>query len=351
MPRASDAPKLTPVLRALAPAARARLRPQAMPPWTAPMLATLTDQRFSDPAWVFERKLDGVRCLAFRDRSPVRLLSRNRQVLNGHYPELVEVLDEQRTARFIVDGEVVAFERGITSFARLQGRMGLADPLRARATGIAVFYYLFDLLWLDGYDVTDLALRDRKRLLRAALAFRSPIRYSAHRDREGEKFYREACARHLEGLIAKRAASPYVHHRSPDWLKFKCVAEQELVIGGWTDPEGARSDFGALLVGYYQDGALVYAGKVGTGYDQPTLRRLGARLRRITRTRSPFDRGRPPTHAHWVRPELVAQIGFTEWTRDGKLRHPRYLGLRDDKPATDVVREAGSASMGRRRRR
>lgn len=314
------------------------------------MLATLTDEPFSDPDWVFERKLDGVRCLAFRDRSPVRLLSRNRKTLNDTYPELAEALERQPAQRFIVDGEIVAFKGRVSSFERLQGRLGLADPARARASGIPVFYYLFDLLWLDGYDTTGLPLRDRKRLLRAAIGFSGPIRYSEHRDGEGEKLYQEACARGLEGVIAKRAASLYVHRRSPDWLKFKCVAEQELVVGGWTDPEGARTGFGALLVGYYDDGALVYAGKVGTGYDDATLSQLGARLRRLTRAHSPFARGNPPSRAtHWVQPTLVAQIGFTEWTRDGKLRHPRFLGLRDDKPARDVVRErsAGAASPPR----
>jgi len=316
-----------------------------MPAWTAPMLATLTDRPFSDPDWLFERKLDGVRCLAFRARGPVRLLSRNRKALNDTYPELAEALERQRAERFIVDGEIVAFKNGISSFERLQGRLGLADPARARASGIPVFYYLFDLLWLDGYDTTALALRERKRLLRAAIAFRGPIRYSEHRDGEGEKLYREACARGLEGVIAKRAASAYVHRRSPDWLKFKCVAEQELVIGGWTDPEGTRTGFGALLVGYYEDGALVYAGKVGTGYDDATLRQLGARLRRLARARSPFARGDPPSRGtHWVQPKLVAQIGFTEWTRDGKLRHPRFLGLRDDKPAGAVVRERAAVT-------
>lgn len=311
------------------------------------MLATLTDERFSDPDWIFERKLDGVRCLTFRDGGSPRLFSRNRRLLNDTYPELAEALNRQRTGRFIVDGEIVALRGGITSFERLQGRMGLSDPVRARASGIPVFYYLFDLLWLDGYDVTGLELLDRKRALRAALSFGGPIRYAEHRLREGEQFYREVCARGLEGLIAKRASSPYVHGRSGDWLKFKCVAEQELVIGGWTDPEGGRAEFGALLVGYYQDGALVYAGKVGTGYDEATLRDLGARLRRLARSSSPFDRGRPPERGtHWVQPKLVAQFGFTEWTRDGKLRHPRYLGLRNDKPAREVVREVGS-SVGR----
>lgn len=347
MKRPAGSPKLTPALRILGARARGALRARPMPAWTAPMLATLTDERFSDPDWIFERKLDGVRCLAFRDGGAVRLLSRNRKELNANYPELVEALEHQRTTRFIVDGEIVAFEGRVTSFARLQGRMGLADPARARATGIPVFYYLFDLLWLDGYDTTGLELRDRKRVLRSAISFGGPLRYCQHRDRDGEAVYREACAAGLEGVIAKRASSPYVHGRSPYWLKFKCVAEQELVIGGWTEPAGARSDFGALLVGYYQDGELVYGGKVGTGFDEATLHSLGAKLRRLERAQSPFARGSPPIRgSHWVQPKLVAQIGFTEWTRDGKLRHPRYLGLRTDKSPRDVVRETASAPAG-----
>lgn len=314
------------------------------------MLATLTDHPFSDPEWVFERKLDGVRCLAFRDGGAVRLMSRNRKELTDNYPELAAALTQQRTRRFIADGEIVAFKHGISSFERLQGRLGLTDPVRARGTAIPVFYYVFDLLWLDGYDVTGLELRDRKRLLRSALSFQGPIRYSAHRDRDGEAIYRAACARGLEGIVAKRAASPYVQRRSSDWLKFKCVLEQELVIGGWTDPEGARTGFGALLVGYYDDGVLVYAGKVGTGYDRTTLERLGARLRRLTRSRPPFAKGNPPTRGtHWVQPVLVGQFGFTEWTRDGRLRHPRYLGLREDKPAGEVVRERPSPARRARR--
>ncbi len=310
------------------------------------MLATLTDERFSDPAWIFERKLDGERCLAFVGEE-VRLLSRNRRSLNGAYPEVVEALERQR-ARCVLDGEIVAFEGGATSFARLQGRMGLDDPARARATGIPVFYYVFDILWLDGQDTTRLELLDRKRLLEAAIALEPPLRCTAHRVGDGERFYREACRSGWEGLIAKRAASPYVHRRSPDWLKFKCVAEQELVIGGWTDPEGGRTDFGALLVGYYEGDTLVYAGKVGTGYDEATLRALGARLRGLARSNSPFARGNPPAAgAHWVAPVLVAEVGFGEWTRAGRLRHPRYLGLRPDKPARQVVRETPAAAPRR----
>jgi bifunctional non-homologous end joining protein LigD len=309
--------------------------------WRPPMLAVLTDDRFSDPAWIFERKLDGERCLAFRRGAELRLLSRTQKQLNGTYPELAEALLAQACDDFVADGEVVAFEGAQTSFARLQQRMQLRDPERARRVGVPVFYYLFDLLHRDGRDVTGLPLRERKALLRRALSFADPLRYLAHRNVNGERFYQEACHRGWEGLIAKRADSPYRHERSRDWLKFKCVNEQEFVIGGYTDPGGKRIRFGALLVGYYDArGRLRYAGKVGTGYSDAVLRDLGARLARLEQDEPPFASDQLPRSAvHWVRPELVAQIGFTELTGDGKLRHPRFLGLRRDKPAHEVVLE------------
>jgi bifunctional non-homologous end joining protein LigD len=190
------------------------------------------------------------------------------------------------------------------------------------------------------FDVTALPLRDRKRVLRETLRFTGPLRLTSHRNAEGEAYYREACRRGWEGVIAKRASGAYVHGRSPDWLKFKCVNQQEMVVVGFTDPHGRRRRLGALLVGYYEGRKLRYAGKVGTGFDDATLDRLGDRLQRLERDSSPLDGERPRERGvHWVRPELVAEIGFTEWTRDGRLRHPRYLGLRTDKPAREVVRE------------
>jgi DNA ligase D-like protein (predicted ligase) len=319
---------------------RAALRAENVPEWRAPTLATLTEQRFSDPGWIFERKLDGVRCLAFRDGDHVRLLSRNRQRLDDTYPELGDALAAQDTSRFVVDGEVVAFEGRRTSFARLQERLGLTDPQQARATGIAVFYYVFDLLHVDGQATTGLPLTWRKRLLRDALRCGDPLRFTTHRIGAGEQAYRAACERGDEGVIAKRADAPYSGARSADWLKFKCVRDQEFVIGGYTAPKGSRVGLGALLVGYHDGGDLVYAGKVGTGFDDATLRRLAQRMTDLERAEPPFTRGTVrETDTRWVEPELVAQVAFTEWTRDGKLRHPRYTGLRTDKNAEDVVRE------------
>ena len=319
---------------------RTALRYETVPHWRAPTLATLTDKRFSDPQWIFERKFDGMRCLAFRDGDRVRLFSRNRKALNGTYPELVDALEAQYSRRFVVDGEVVAFSGRRTSFARLQGRLGITDPDVARSSEVRVYFYLFDLLHLDGKSTRDVPLIWRKRLLRNALEFTDPLRFATHRVEAGDAAYRAACERGDEGVIAKLADSTYDGRRSPNWLKFKCVRDQEFVVGGYTSPKGSRTDLGALLIGYHDGRDLVYAGRVGTGFDEATLHQLHERLTAIHQEAPPFTRGlqRAPA-AHWVRPELVAQIGFSEWTRDGKLRHPRYQGLRTDKDASEVVRE------------
>jgi bifunctional non-homologous end joining protein LigD len=295
-----------------------------------PMKAVLTDERFSDPDWIFERKLDGIRCLAFKTDEGVRLRSRNDLSLNGRFPEIVAALEADPVSDVVLDGEIVAFDGAQTSFARLQQRG--ERPTR-------VFFYVFDILRVDGEDVTDEPLRARKALLRRSLAFADPIRLTAHRNRDGEAFFAEACRKGWEGLIAKRADAPYTHGRSRDWLKFKCSAEQELVIGGYTAPRGSRTDLGALLLGYYADGALRYAGKVGTGFTRATLRELAGQLAPLRRDASPFADEVRERGATWVEPRLVAQVGFSEWTRDGRLRHPRFLGLRDDKAAGEVVRE------------
>jgi DNA ligase D-like protein (predicted ligase) len=296
------------------------------------MKAVLTDDRFDDPDWIYERKLDGIRCVAIRDGGDTRLLSRNDLSLNERYPEVARALDAQATMQFVVDGEVVALDRGQTSFAKLAARGHHYVP---------VYLYLFDILWLDGRDVRDLPLRVRKRLLRDALRFGGPLRLVPHRNGKGVAYFEEACRKGWEGLIAKRADSRYVSTRSKDWLKFKCAQGQELVIGGFTAPQGSRTDFGALLLGVYEGDELRYAGKVGTGFDTETLHELGATLRGLGRETSPFADAASikERHVTWVTPQLVAEVGFTEWTRDGRLRHPRFLGLRDDKAAREVVRE------------
>lgn len=315
------------------PDAERELAPAAEPPVHARLMKAMLERHpFSDPEWIFERKLDGIRCLAIRTGPRARMLSRNDLDLAHRYPEIHDALVAQAPDRFAVDGEVVAFDGAQTSFARLAERGQRPVP---------VFFYVFDVLWLDGHDVRRLSLRRRKRLLADELRFTDPLRLTTHRNSEGEAMFAEACRRGWKGVIAKRADAPYRETRSRDWLKFKCEAGQELVIGGFTAPRGSRTEFGALLVGYFDDGQLRYAGKVGTGFDHETLRSLGRRLRSLARDESPFadpqairERG-----VTWVEPRLVAQLGFTEWTPAGRLRHPRFLGLRDDKPAREVVRE------------
>jgi bifunctional non-homologous end joining protein LigD len=298
------------------------------------MKAVLNREPFSDPEWIYERKLDGIRCLAVRDGDRVTMHSRNDHDLSARYPEVAEAVKAQPGPdRFAIDGEVVAFDGPQTSFAKLAARGHHFVP---------VFYYVFDVLWLDGQDVRPLPLRTRKRLLRDAISFADPLRWTAHRNREGEAMFQDACRKGWEGVVAKRADSPYRATRSKDWQKFKCEAGQELVIGGFTAPRGSRTEFGALLLGYYDGTQLQYAGKVGTGFDTETLQELGAKMRQRTADAPPFadPASIKERDVTWVKPQLVAQIGFTEWTGAGRLRHPRFLGLRDDKAASKVVREA-----------
>ncbi|CCB78145.1 DNA polymerase LigD, ligase domain [Streptantibioticus cattleyicolor NRRL 8057 = DSM 46488] len=312
-----------------------------MPDRVTPMLAVLSDRRHFDDTWVLERKLDGVRAIGFRDGDTVRLASRTGQRLENTYPEIVRALADQPQRAFVVDGEIVALDDGRTSFERLQRRMQLTRPSAALASGVAVTYFLFDLLHLAGHDTTGLPLRSRKELLREAVRYTGPLRYTEHHTATGDagQLLDAACAQGWEGLIAKRADGRYQQRRSSDWLKLKCLTAQEFVVGGYTEPAGSRAGFGALLLGYHQGGRLRYAGKVGTGYDTATLRRLRGLLDERGLTEPPFAEPVRERGAHWVRPDLVVQVAFTEWTRDGRLRAPRYLGLRQDKRPERVVRE------------
>ena len=305
-----------------------------------PALATLSHDRFWEDGWVYERKLDGQRCLAVRTARGTKLYSRSGRDVTVAFPEIAEALEEQASTDFVIDGEVVAFEGSRTSFAKLQPRIHLSSAEKARRSGVPVFFYVFDVLRADGADVRGEPLLERKKRLRALLTFDGPVRYTNHRRRGGEDYFAEACRKGWEGLIAKRVDAPYATGRTDRWLKFKCEAGQELVVVGWTDPEGSRVALGALLLGYYDGDDLVYAGKVGTGFSQSVLRDLHGRLSKLEVDESPCTRGALPRKAvHWAKPELVAQVAFTEWTGAGQLRHPRYLGLRTDKSASEVVRE------------
>jgi ATP-dependent DNA ligase len=279
------------------------------------MAATLTQERFTGPGWVFERKLDGIRLLAFKDGPEVQLLSRNRLVHNAAYPSVVEAVAGLPVQQVILDGEATG----------VWGRPG------------KVTYHLFDVLWLDGRDLTALPLDARRELL-CALPLRAPVQLVERLDMPEP--WTHACREGWEGVIAKRRDAAYEHRRSPHWLKMKCEATQELVVGGFTDPRGARVGLGALLVGYYEGGDFVFAGKVGTGFDTKLLLQLRAQLDALEVAKPPFTRAVGlPREAHWVRPSVVVQVAFIEWTDNGKLRHPRLLGVRIDKAPEEVVRE------------
>jgi bifunctional non-homologous end joining protein LigD len=285
--------------------------PASFPDWLVPMAATLTQERFSGPEWTFERKFDGIRLLAFKHGSEVRLLSRNR--LPQDLPAVAEAIAGLPVCDAVLDGEVTWGS----------GR---------------VAYHVFDVLWLDGQDVTALPLEERRALLRK-LPFHPPLmRVAALEDpRPWERAEREG----WEGVIAKRRGSLYEHRRSPHWLKMKCESVQDFVVGGFTDPQRRRVGLGALLVGYHDHEDFVFAGKVGTGFDTKLLLSLRARLDALEIAAPPFTRaiGLPRLGAHWVSPEIVVQVAFLEWTENGKLRHSRLLGLRTDKPPREVVRE------------
>ena len=284
----------------------------AFPEWLEPMAATLTHERFTGPEWIFERKLDGIRLLAFKNGNDVRLLSRNR--LPQDYPSVSRAIADLPVRDVVLDGEA--------SWSR----------------DSKVAYHVFDILWLGGRDVTSSTLEERRALLEA-LPMDAPLARVA--ELSDPRPWERACAEGWEGVIAKRRGSPYEHRRSPHWLKMKCEATQELVVGGFTDPQGARVGLGALLVGHYEGADFVFAGKIGTGFDTKRLLDLRARLDALEVATPPFTKavGLPRLRAHWTRPEIVVQVAFLEWTVHGKLRHPRLTGVRYDKPARDVVRE------------
>jgi len=282
------------------------------------MAATLTDKRFKDPAWTFERKLDGIRVLAYKNGKKVELWSRNRLPLTANYPAAVEAIAKLPVQSVILDGEA----------AWAWGRLGKAD------------YHVFDVLFLDGQDLRALPLSERRAHLRR-LKLKHPLAMVPALD--GDAPWEHACQEGWEGVVAKRLDSPYESRRSPHWLKMKCEATQELVIGGFTDPQGARVGLGALLVGYYEKNDFVFAGKVGTGFDTKLLTSLRARLDTMAVEKPPFTKGAglPKLRTHWVKPQIVVQVAFIEWTPDNKMRHPRLLGLRPDKAAREVIREDG----------
>lgn len=281
-----------------------------LPDWIVPMAATLTQERFAGPDWIVERKFDGIRLLAYKRDHDVQLFSRNR--LPQHLPAIAAAVAALPVTDAILDGEMTWDQRT---------------------------YHVFDVMWLDGREVMSRPVEERRALL-AALPLEPPLRPVEQLDLADP--WAHAAREGWEGVIAKRRGSRYEQRRSPHWLKMKCEASQEFVVGGFTDPQGSRVGLGALLVGYFEGDDVVFAGKLGTGFDTKLLLDLRARLDALEVAAAPFTKatGLPRLRAHWVRPEIVVQAAFIEWTVNGKLRHPRLLGVRDDKRAADVVRES-----------
>jgi DNA ligase D-like protein (predicted ligase) len=316
------------------------------PSFIVPMLATLTKNYFSSNDWIYEHKFDGERCIAIKKNGKVFLKSRNNRLINGEYPELARALSKQKADNFIIDGEIVALDKaGISDFQLLQSRINLkalAD-IEAKVKTTPIHYRIFDVMYVDGYNLQKLPLLERKKILKKLLTYDELLTYTQHKTGNGLALFKRACKLRWEGLIVKKMRSIYVNKRSPDWLKFKCALGQELVIGGYTEPQRSRTDFGALLVGYYKNKKLYFAGKVGTGFTQEVLRMLGKKLRKLETSTCPFvEFKRPTSNVHWVKPMLVAEFEFAQWTKAGHLRVPRYKGLRTDKPAKQVVRETPS---------
>jgi len=306
------------------------LKIKSQPNYISPELATLTEKYFSDKNWIYEEKFDGIRCIVVSKNGNINLYSRNHNKLNLRFPSLIESFKKQRIKNFILDGEIVAFEGNVTSFSKLQ---------RAKKEKVSIYFYAFDLLYYDKYDLKDQPLIERKKILKQKFRFSTKFRYTPHISENGIFFYKKACKRGLEGIIAKKRDCKYFSKRTRDWLKFKCSNRQEFVIIGYTDPQKSRIGFGALLIGFYDKGKLKFAGKVGTGYDFEFLKSFSKKLKKIETDKKLIEEKIPLKNIHFVRPKFVGEIAFSEWTKDLKLRHPRFIALRFDKPAKKVVKE------------
>lgn len=327
-----------------------------MPKVIHPMLATLVDDPFSDPEWIFETKWDGFRSVCFVRNGKTRLVSRNQIEMTPQYPELTGIARQLDAKEAILDGEIVALdEHGMPRFQLLQprvGRKGGIDALRGKGQ---ILYFVFDLLYVDGYDLTACSVVQRKAKLAEILRPSSFIKLSEHVEGEGKAFFHEIEKFHLEGMIAKRANSKYVQKRSTDWLKVKTIMRTEVVIGGYTQPRGTRSYFGSLVCGLYRGKELHYVAHVGGGFNERTLASSFKQMQSLKSDHSSFVQV-PKTNepVQWLKPTLVAEVKFSEWTADMRLRQPVFVGWREDKKAEECRFELESdtdALISRRKSR
>ena len=312
-------------------------RVSRMPKIVHPMLATLVDEPFSDPEWIFETKWDGFRSICFVENGQARFVSRNQIEMTRQYPELAGVGKQIKAKEAILDGEIVALDQdGMPRFQLLQPRVGRKSGLEALRGKGQIVYFVFDLLYADGYELMPCTAVERKAALKKLLRPASFLKLSDHIEGDGEAFFKEIEKFHLEGMIAKRANSTYVQKRSSDWLKVKTIQRSEVVIGGYTEPRGSRSHFGALVVGLYADKRLHYVAHVGGGFNQRTLAQIYKLMQPLKAKQSPFiDAPKTNEAVQWLKPRLVGEVKFSEWTADNRLRHPVFVGLREDKKPED----------------
>jgi bifunctional non-homologous end joining protein LigD len=308
-----------------------------MPAEIHPMLATLVDDPFSDPEWIFETKWDGFRSICFISDGKARFVSRNQIEMTPQYPELHDVAKQIGARQAILDGEIVALdEHGMPRFQLLQPRVGRKSGVDALRGKGQIVYFVFDLLYADGYDLRNCTVVERKAKLAEILRPANFIKLSEHVEAEGEDFFREIEKFHLEGMIAKRATSKYLPKRSADWLKVKTIVRSEVVVGGYTQPRGARSYFGALVCGLYRDNKLHYVAHVGGGFNEQKLASIYKLMQPLKTDRNPFvDAPKTNEPVQWIKPRLVTEVKFSEWTADHRLRHPVFVGLREDKDPKD----------------
>jgi bifunctional non-homologous end joining protein LigD len=318
-------------------------RRSGMPKLVQPMLATLIKEPFSDPEWLFEIKWDGIRAICFIDKKKMRLMSRNQLDIGFRYPEFSKIFDFIDADRAILDGEIVVPDKdGFPSFQLLQSRMGLQDKsqIERMHRERPILYYVFDLLYYNGLDLTSAALIHRKALLKEISDTDGFVRYSDHVLEKGVEFYEGIRKKRLEGMIAKNQSSLYVQKRSRDWLKVKKVLTEDVVIGGYTQPRGSRELFGSLIVGLYRDGELHYVGHVGGGFNRTSLQQVFQILKKLKTPKCPFVK-KPRTNevVQWVKPSTVCEVKFSEWTADGRLRQPIFLRIREDKEPIECTFE------------
>ena len=308
-----------------------------MPAIIKPMLATLVDDPFSDPEWIFETKWDGFRSVCFIKNGNARFVSRNQIEMTPQYPELAGVPQQVDAKEAILDGEIVALDKdGMPKFQLLQNKLRIRSGSYAHASKAQLVYFVFDLLYLDGYDLMNCSVVERKAKLAEILRSSNFIKLSEHVEGEGKEFFRHIEKFHLEGMIAKRAASKYVPKRTTDWLKVKTIMRSEVVVGGYTQPRGTRSHFGSLVCGLYRDRKLHYVAHVGGGFNEQKLSAIYKLMQPLKTSQSPFvDAPKTNEPVQWLKPKLVAEVKFSEWTAENRLRHPVFVGLREDKKPTD----------------